>query len=47
MTDKKELAKVYQLYIVEYQWASILINHNHGTVDATVECKPYDKQQKQ
>src|SRR5450432_4377377 len=30
------LAKVYQLYMVEYQCASILINHNQGIVEATV-----------
>src|SRR5829696_3358044 len=32
----KDEAKVYQLYMVEYQCASILINHNHGIDDKTV-----------
>src|SRR5687768_3243131 len=31
------LANVYQLYMVEYQCASMLINHNQGTVDITVK----------
>src|SRR5450755_979325 len=30
------LAKVYQLYMVEYQCASMLISHNQGMVEATV-----------
>ena len=30
------LANVYQLYMVENQCALILISHNHGTVEATV-----------
>ena len=32
-------ANVYQLYIVEYQCASILINQNHGMDDITVKLK--------
>src|SRR5687767_12060328 len=32
----KVLANVYQLYMVEYQCASILISHSQGTVDITV-----------
>jgi hypothetical protein len=36
MPDTKELANVYQLYIVEYQCASMLIIHNQGTVEPTV-----------
>src|SRR5687767_7347810 len=32
----KVLAKLYQLYIVEYQCASILINQSHGVTDITV-----------
>ena len=41
---QKVLAKVYQLYMVEYQCASILISHNQGTVEATVNAKPYQVQ---
>src|SRR4030095_2814621 len=33
------LAKVYQLYMVEYQCASMLINHNQGMVEPTVNAK--------
>ena len=33
------LAHVYQLYIVEYQCASILISQSHGMVDITVRAK--------
>src|SRR3982750_3357662 len=36
MPATKVLANVYQLYIVLNQCALILISHNHGTVDATV-----------
>src|ERR1700692_1312411 len=35
----KVLANVYQLYMVLYQCASILINHNHGIDDITVNAK--------
>src|SRR5215203_3301279 len=34
--ETKVLAKVYQLYIVEYQCAFKLINHNQGMEDNTV-----------
>src|SRR4028119_1153204 len=37
------LANVYQLYMVEYQCASMLINHNHGTVDITVRANQTKK----
>jgi len=32
----KVLAKVYQLYMVENQWALRLISHNQGVTEATV-----------
>src|SRR5450631_337610 len=35
------LAKVYQLYMVEYQCASILINHNQNKAAHTVFLKIY------
>src|SRR6476620_7490583 len=34
--DTHVLANVYQLYMVEYQCASMLISHNHGVVDMIV-----------
>jgi hypothetical protein len=37
--DTKVEAKVYQLYIVLYQCASILINQSQGMVDITVRAK--------
>src|SRR5689334_2643885 len=33
------LAQVYQLYMVEYQCESMLINQSHGMVDITVNAK--------
>ena len=36
MPDTQVLAKVYQLYMVEYQWASMLISQSQGVVDITV-----------
>ena len=36
MPDTKVLAKVYQLYMVLNQCASILISHSHGMVEPTV-----------
>src|SRR5450432_2567527 len=36
MPDTKVLAKVYQLYMVEDQWGSMLISHNQGVTEATV-----------
>src|SRR5262245_23861226 len=36
MPDTQLLANVYQLYMVLYQCASILISHSQGTVDITV-----------
>src|SRR6266513_3594377 len=39
MAATKVLAKVYQLYMVLYQCESILINHNHGIDDITVNAK--------
>src|SRR3712207_3076548 len=35
----KELAKVYQLYMVEYQCASRLISQSQGMDDSTVRAK--------
>ena len=43
MPATKVLANVYQLYMVEYQCASMLISHNQGMVDITVKRKPYDE----
>src|SRR5678809_304020 len=45
--DTNVLAKVYQLYIVLYQCASMLISHNHGIVDITVSANTnrYDADQ--
>src|SRR4030095_10904690 len=37
--DTKVLAKVYQLYMVENQCASILISQSQGMVEATVSAK--------
>src|SRR2546423_14956512 len=39
MPATKVLAKVYQLYIVEYQWALILISQSQGIDDITVKAK--------
>src|SRR5688572_19651433 len=36
MPATKELAKLYQLNMVEYQCASMLINHNQGMEDIIV-----------
>src|SRR4030095_12575919 len=36
MPATKVLANVYQLYMVEYQCASMLISHSQGMVEATV-----------
>ena len=33
------LAKVYQLYMVLYQCASILISHSQGMDDSNGQCK--------
>lgn len=37
--DTNVLANVYQLYMVLYQWASMLISHNQGMEDITVSAK--------
>src|SRR3569833_3171421 len=37
MPDTNELANAYQLYLVLYQFASMLIIHNQGTVEPTVK----------
>ena len=41
--DTNVLAKVYQLYMVLYQCASMLISHSHGIVDITVSAKTTSK----
>src|SRR5215510_970217 len=39
MPATKVAANVYQLYIVLYQWASMLISHSQGIDDITVRAK--------
>src|SRR5712671_5986381 len=43
----KVLAKVYQLYMVENQWALILISQSQGTVEATVNANHTIKREAQ